>query len=145
MIEPVVKEVRVPASPEVAFRRFTEGVGGWWPKATHSVSKEKCRAVFWPGPAGSDLYEVDEDGNRHVWGTFSVWEPPSRLALTWHPGRGSETAQTIEITFEPRGEETLVTLRHGGFEALGDTAQAARDDYDQGWSKVLAMYRSALP
>ena len=31
MMEPVIKEVTVQASRDVAFRRFTEEISTWWP------------------------------------------------------------------------------------------------------------------
>lgn len=144
MIEPVVKEISVPARPEEAFKQFTAGVASWWPRVTHSVSKGKCREVVWEGPAGSMLYEVDEDGERHIWGTFSEFDPPSKFVMSWHPGRNPETAQQIEVTFEARGDETLVTLRQWNFEGLGEDAASIRAQYDGGWLALLGMYRDAL-
>ncbi len=144
MIEPVVKEIRVPTTPQKAFRRFTEEIDSWWPRATHSVSLDKCRTISWEGPEGSDLYEIDEDGNRHVWGVFTAWDPPKRFAMSWHPGHEPEEAQRIEVTFEKRGKETLVTLRHSDFEGLGETAQKTRDMYESGWVGVLQTYEETL-
>lgn len=143
MIEPVVKMMRVPATPDEAFRRFTAGVNDWWPRRTHSVGKEKCRSVHWDGPAGAELYEVDDEGRRSVWGTFTSWDPPHRIGFTWHPGRTPETAQEIDITFEAHGSETLVVLTHRLFERLGEMGQATREEYDGGWEKVLARYAEA--
>jgi len=144
MIEAVVKEIRVPAAPEVAFERFTKEVGSWWPRSTHSVSGDMCREVSWAGPVGASLYEVDEEGTEHVWGTFTAWDPPNRMAMTWHPGRDAETAQHIEITFEAQRGGTLVRLMHGNFEALGEKAEEIRGRYDGGWIHVLEMYAEAL-
>ena len=36
-LEPVRKKVVVPASPEVAFRRFTAEIGSWWPLGSYSI------------------------------------------------------------------------------------------------------------
>ena len=142
-IEPVVKEVDVPAPPEVAFARFTAEIDSWWPKATHSVGQERCRSVSWEGPVGADLFEMTEDGARHVWGTFKTWDPPRGFSMSWHPGRDPSTAQHVEVTFEPRGESTRVTLTHGGFDSLGENGQETRDRYDGGWMGVLAILQSS--
>jgi uncharacterized protein YndB with AHSA1/START domain len=144
VIDAVVKEIRVAATPEKALERFTSEINKWWPRATHSVSQDRCRTVSFNGPLGAALQEVDEDGNRHVWGRFTAWKPPTRVAMTWHPGGDPDTAQQIELTFEADGDETLVTLEHGNFEALGDTALQVRARYEIGWSAVLEKYRESL-
>ena len=143
-MEPVVKQVVVPATLEKAFDRFTSEVDRWWPKETHSVSKDRCRTVIWKGPEGTELHEIDDSGTRHVWGTFTAWEPPTRFAMTWHPGRAPSTAQRIEVTFESADGGTLVTLRHAGFEALGEDAAEIRAEYDAGWVGVLGRLSASL-
>lgn len=139
MIEPVVKTVRVPVGARTAFERFTKEIGRWWPRATHSVGQEDCESVHWDGPEGAELYEVMENGERSVWGTFTEWDPPNAFAMTWHPGRGPEAAQEVRVTFTEENGETVVTLRHSGFEALGDSAPDTRDRYDGGWQSVLQL------
>ena len=39
----VTRSVTVSASPERAFRAFTEEIGGWWPLQTHSLFGESSR------------------------------------------------------------------------------------------------------
>lgn len=139
MIEPVVKDLVVSATPEAAFRRFTAEIDTWWPKSTHSVSQERCASVHWDGPKGADIYELEEDGTRHVWGTVRVWDPGSRLVTSWHPGRGAEEAQEVELLFESVQGGTRVTLEHRGWDVLGEKAEATRSNYDGGWQGVLAL------
>ena len=74
----------------------------------------------------------------YVWGTVLTWEPPSRVAFSWHPGGNAETAQTVEVTFTRRGTSTEVTLAHGGWERLGEEAALARDGYNNGWESVFS-------
>lgn len=144
MIEPVRKEIRVPAEPEAAFRRFTDGIGTWWPRQTHSVSGERCRAVrFESGPAGRRLVEEDEDGGSHPWGTVSVWEPGRRLVFSWHPGRDASMATEVEVTFAKGDGGTVVALEHRGWDVLGEGARATREEYERGWEPVLAGYGAA--
>ena len=73
----------------------------------------------------------------------SPWEPPSRVGYTWHPGRGEETAQEVEVTFTPEGDGTRVDIRHWGWEKLGDRLDETIASYNEGWDMVLAVYARA--
>lgn len=131
------KTVTVAAPPERAFHLFTEGISTWWPLATHSVAAERAdAAVFEPHEDGR-IYERTRDGDEHEWGRVTAWEPPVRVAYTWHPGRGPDTAQDVEVRFTPAGEGTHVELVHTGWERLGDRAEDVFGSYDGGWDFVL--------
>jgi uncharacterized protein YndB with AHSA1/START domain len=137
-LAPLRKSVRVKGSVEAAFRLFTEGLGRWWPLASHSVCQDDAVACFMEGGVGGRLFERDRAGREHVWGTITAWEPPRRLVFTWHPGRGAESAQDVELRFaDAGGGMTLVELIHTGWERLGETAAETRERYDQGWAFVL--------
>jgi uncharacterized protein YndB with AHSA1/START domain len=137
-IEPIRKSVTIRRTPAEAFELFTGTVNQWWPLRTHSVSKERAvRVIFEPGPRGR-VYEVRDDGQEIVWGAILKWEPPNFFSMTWHPGRGEETAQLLELRFVANGDNTTsVELEHTGWEKLADGAGKARTDYDGGWNGVL--------
>ncbi|HET9332465.1 MAG TPA: SRPBCC family protein [Gemmatimonadota bacterium] len=139
-IAPVRKSVTVPIWPEAAFRRFTEGIAGWWPLATHSVSESAEASCAIEGRVAGRILETAPDGAEHVWGTVTAWEPPGRLAFTWHPGRPEDTRQEVEVTFRAAGEGTRVELVHTGWERLGERASETRARYDAGWDLVLGRY-----
>jgi hypothetical protein len=147
MIDPVVKEIVVPATPEGAFRRFTEELRSWWPMPTHSVSQEDCRDVRFEGTSqdradGESMHLVEEDsgGEIHVWGTVRAWDPPRGFTMSWHPGRGREEAQELDISFHPEGDGTRVRLVHRGWEVLGERGREVRGRYDEGWMHVLEIF-----
>ena len=142
---PLVKEVTVEAPPEVAFRRFTAEIGTWWPTATHSVSEGTCRDVRFDDSVGGRLLEEADDGTIHVWGTVVTWEPPMRVAFTWHPGRDPGSAQRVDVSFQAQGGHTRVRLTHTGWEQLGEGGHKMRDGYDKGWEEVLGLYRESVP
>ena len=135
------KTVRVKASVEAAFRLFTAGINGWWPLATHSVCEEEDASCAVEGRVGGRFFERARDGKEHVWGTVTAWEPPVRVAFTWHPGRAAAGAQSVEVRFSDAGSGvTLVELTHTGWEKLGAQAVSVRERYETGWDFVLGEY-----
>lgn len=139
----VEKSVTVSVPVERAFEVFTAEIGTWWPLRTHAVDTERSETVVMEGRVGGRLFERTPTGEEHVWGTLVGWEPPNRIVYSWHPGRGEETAQEVEITFGPEGEGTRVDIRHYGWEKLGDRLEETIASYNEGWDKVIAVYARA--
>lgn len=139
-VRPLRKSVTVRWSPEAAFRRFTDEIATWWPRRTHSVGGEAAENVIFEPRVGGRIYEVMRGGRTAVWGTVLEFEPPRRVAFSWHPGREPETAQTVEVTFAAAGDGTLVELVHTGWEKLGEEALEMRERYDGGWTFVLDRF-----
>ena len=135
-IQPVRRAVTVERPLEDAFRVFTEGLGTWWPVATHSIAKDAVETVVMESRAGGRLYERTADGAENVWGRMLVWEPPRRVAFEWHI---TGTPTEVEVRFTPEGDRTRVDLEHRGFERLEDGA-ARRESYNNGWVTVLERY-----
>jgi uncharacterized protein YndB with AHSA1/START domain len=138
-IEAIQKSVVVPLPPEKAFELFTARMGAWWPLGGRHSLFEEARTAEVEGRVGGRVYEISTDGEEGVWGTVTAWEPPHRLVYTWHPGRGEETAQEVEVLFIPDGEGTRVNLEHRGWER----APGKRGSYDEGWDFVLGRYVEA--
>jgi uncharacterized protein YndB with AHSA1/START domain len=142
-IEPVMKTVTVACTPEEAFRFFTADFGMWWPAATHSVVayasqfKDKPTTVVLEPRVSGRIFERTRAGEEHSWGSVLVWQPPTRVAFSFHPGRDDKEAQTVEVTFSPAPEGTSVVLTHSGWEKLSADARQARDSYNQGWEGVF--------
>jgi uncharacterized protein YndB with AHSA1/START domain len=137
-LAPLEVQVTVARTPEAAFRLFTEETHTWWPLASHSVGQEEAEACIFEGREGGRIFERCRDGRTHTWGTVLAWEPPHRVAFTWHPGRGEETAQRVEVRFVPVGDEgTRVELTHRDWEVLGEKAEETRRGYEKGWAFVL--------
>jgi Activator of Hsp90 ATPase homolog 1-like protein len=138
-IQPVRRAVTVERPLEDAFRVFTEGLGAWWPVATHSIAKDAVEGVVMEGRAGGRLYERTTGGAENDWGRMLVWEPPRRVAFEWHiTGVPTE----VEVRFTPEGDRTRVDLEHRGFERLED-GEARRESYNNGWVTVLGRYAEA--
>ena len=144
--EPVVRaSVRVPATPDRAFRRFTDEIATWWPLSDHSVSGTRAETLVLEGRIGGRLYERAEDGEEHHWGDVTVWDPPHRVAFTWHPGEAASDTLGVEVRFTAVEEGTEVVLEHSGWERLGEGWEEKRDHYAGGWLNVLDHLMRSLP
>ena len=139
-VPPVRREIVVPAPPAIAFDVFTHAVDTWWPVASHSVHGAAAHVAFRDG----EIVESAPGEDECSWGTVLTWEPPARLAFTWHPGRGPDRASRVEVTFEAVQAGTAVRLVHSGWESFADPI-AARERYDQGWPVVLGAYSASFP
>ena len=136
-LAPLVFTLVVPCPPERAFDYFTRDIGRWWPLAGHSVGQaESVGVAFEPG-VGGRLLETLRDGSTRLWGHVTTWVPGRKVSFSWHPGRASSSAQSVEVSFEAHPQGTRVTLTHGGWEWLGAEAQAKRRQYETGWPKVF--------
>jgi uncharacterized protein YndB with AHSA1/START domain len=141
----IERSITVNAPVEDAFSIYTEGIATWWPLDTHSVAKEKADTVVFEPRSGGRIFERDTDGVEHVWGQVIEWDPPHRFVHTWHPGRGDDTAQHVEMRFVPEGTGTRIDLEHRGWERLGEDAAKVYTSYDVGWDYVLGeRYLAAI-
>jgi uncharacterized protein YndB with AHSA1/START domain len=141
-LAPLTKTVLVPGPVERAFELFTGRLGSWWPLATHSVGVSEATGVEMGCRDGGQIVETVADGSTYVWGTVTVWEPPTRVAFTWHPGQDPDQATLVEVGFADEGSGVRVTLVHSGWAGRADGAQARRG-YDTGWDVVLSHLPSA--
>lgn len=138
-IAPLVKTTTVPQDPPNAYRLFTEHMGEWWPLITHSVGQSDAIGVVIGSAVGEQIIETMRSGETTSWGTITAWEPPDRLAFTWHAGTPVQEATFVEVTFVADGDRTQVTLTHTGWDNRPD-GLAARAGYDPGWDLVLGGY-----
>jgi uncharacterized protein YndB with AHSA1/START domain len=134
--EAITKEIHVDATPETAFKVFTERIGEWWPLQRYAVFEGDTTVAF----EGDRIVERLGDQTT-VWGEVLDFEVAGRLRFTWHPGRPDDEEPTeVEVTFAADGDGTLVTLVHGGWDRVSEERRAGRVDYDNGWPHVLERY-----
>jgi uncharacterized protein YndB with AHSA1/START domain len=139
-IPPVVESIEVDREPKVAFEVFTAAFGRWWPHLGHSVGEERVAEVVMEARVGGRILERWADGSEHLWGTISVFEPPSRVVFSWDPsGRRAETEVEVSFSETPDGR-TLVELTHRNWEVLGVEAPELRESYRSGWPRVLGAF-----
>lgn len=68
---------------------------------------------------------------------MTIWEPPQRFAMTWHPGSDPANATDLEIRFIQVTDGTRVELEHRNWTKLGARAEETRSGYDSGWVDVF--------
>ncbi|HEY6500019.1 MAG TPA: hypothetical protein VIZ20_11375 [Streptosporangiaceae bacterium] len=136
----VSTDIDVEASPEHAFRVFTEGIGTWWDEGHHILQAPLAEMVFEPY-AGGHIIDRGTDGSECRWARVLVYEPPARVCFSWDinlqwqietdPDRASE----VEITFTEVGPgRTRVVLTHRHLDRHGDGWEGMRAAVGSGWS-----------
>jgi uncharacterized protein YndB with AHSA1/START domain len=143
----IERTTTVPWPPDHAFERFTADFGSWWPVSTHSVGGRRVRRVVFECRADGRIFEEFTDGRRFRWGRVTAWEPPHRVAFTWHPSKDESLAQEVEVRFESVVKGSRVVLTSSGWEKLGPGATRARRGYSIGWGSILDTFagrRSAV-
>jgi uncharacterized protein YndB with AHSA1/START domain len=139
-----IAEVTVDASPDDAFRIFTDEIGLWWRRGTPywNDADRGLSVRIEPGVGGRfiEVYDLDTGTGFDV-GQITAWEPGKRLALSWTQIGWPDGATTdLEVTFTPAPDGTLVTLRQTGFERVGAGAEEFLDGYSRGWKEVLSWF-----
>jgi hypothetical protein len=139
-LEPIVATAGVHRPRAEAFDLFTARIGDWWPLAGHSVGDDASEVVLEP-KVGGRVFERAAGGVEREWGRVVAFEPPSRLAVEWFPGRDASEATEWECVFEEVNDVTTrVRLTHRGWERLADGA-AARNELEAGWwPRVMAAF-----
>ncbi len=75
MTDPIKKTVTVPLPPDRAFDLFTEGIAGWWPLDSHSLSAQDggtAKHVEIPPDIGAQVLETRPDGTKAPWGVSRI-------------------------------------------------------------------------
>ena len=121
---PLTIELELGCPAEHAFTVWTTRISAWWP-GDHTVSGDPEEVVL-QGHVGGRIFERTAEGVEHDWGRVTAWEPPTRLAYTWHIGSAPDAATEVEIRFRPHGDEaSRIEITHRGWERLGPPRPAA--------------------
>lgn len=143
----VRKSMIVQASPAVAWRVFTQKMSSWWPLDHYKIGKAKAVEAIVEPHVGGRWYERGDDGSTCDWGRVLVWEPPTRLVLTWDINADwqfdAKLNTEIEIRFIAQAaERTLVELEHRHLDRFGDRRDQMRRVFDQegDWGKLLGRF-----
>jgi uncharacterized protein YndB with AHSA1/START domain len=141
-MNPLVLSFSVACPPERAFTLWTAETSRWWPHG-HSVSADPGLMVTFEPRTGGRIFERTPAGEEHDWGEVLAWEPPTRLSYLWHLRFDRADATEVEITFEPDGAGTAVTIVHRGWERLGALGPERRERNARGWGGLLPHFERA--
>jgi uncharacterized protein YndB with AHSA1/START domain len=123
--EPLRHLVRIAAPPDVVFPYFTD--------PERMTSWMGIAAMLDPRPGGQ--FRVQPNSRDIVLGEYLEVDPPQRVVFTW--GFDTRGASRVEVTLEPDGEGTLLTLDHHGL------AGESRSAHEAGWSHYLGRLTQA--
>ncbi|MFO1012454.1 MAG: SRPBCC family protein [Caulobacteraceae bacterium] len=154
MTSKVIVALRVKANPERAFEVFTRDIGVWWRHNSlfRFTPRSPGTLAFEPGEGGR-LTEILPNGKVFEIGRIRAWEPPRRLVVGWRQATFAPDQDTeVEITFEPVGEETRVSVTHIGWDSVPQTHVAKHSFPDalflrrhgEWWQSLLASYKITI-
>ncbi len=144
MIEPLVVEFEVDATPAHAFDVWTARPTLWWPRS-HTVTRDPEATIVFEPFGGGRVFERGSDGREHHWGEIVDWQPPTRLAFLWHLFFARSEATEVVVSFSARDNGTQVRIEQTGFERLGEPAGTERRTRTKkAWSVIAEIYREAL-
>lgn len=120
MASRVLVSLRVAAQPDRAFEVFTTEIGVWWQhNPLFRTSAHGPGKIAMETAPGGRLTETAPDGHVFEIGRITVWEPGNKLAFSWrHDNFPPDQATHVEVTFEPVGDETRITVEHVGWDSI---------------------------
>jgi uncharacterized protein YndB with AHSA1/START domain len=130
----VIVSRTIPASAEKVFDMWMnpKGPGGPW----FGVE----RLIFNPVVDGLFYSLVNHQGSMHPhYGRFIRIERPYHLEHTWMSKGTKGEESVVNITLEPRGDDTEMTIRHSG---LPDDPVGRQ--HKDGWDWILSMLAQGL-
>jgi uncharacterized protein YndB with AHSA1/START domain len=124
MSSKVLVALRVKATPERAFAAFVDEIGAWWrPNPLFAFTPRSPGVLSFERPdaegRGGRLIETLPGGKVFEIGRVRAWEPPHRLVVGWRQATFTPEQDTeVQVTFEPVGEETRISVEHTGWETV---------------------------
>ena len=93
------------------------------------------RAILNPVVDGLFYHVVKHEGRSWPhYGRFVTIDRPRRVEYTWVSEATKGVESIVAVSFEPRGEQTEVTLRHSG---VPDDDMGRK--HEEGWTWMLSM------
>lgn len=143
--------VYVPATADVAFAVFTDGLADWWVKEyTWSGPEALVEIGIEPGEGGM-AYEIGPHGFRSDWGRVLTWQPARQLVFSWQigpdrlPVPDPAHASEVEVRFASDEDgQTLVEVEHRGFDRHGQDAEGYREALTDGWRELMSRYAGVV-
>ena len=148
----VEASIVVEAPIERAFSVFTTDIGSWWPPEHHILQAELAEMVF-EAREGGHVYDRGVDGSECHWARVLVYEPPTRVVLSWDVSPRWQIEQDhartseVEVRFVPEGPaRTRVEVEHRHLERHAEGWEQLRDAVasPDGWPLTLRRFAERL-
>ena len=99
----------IPASPDEVFDAWLDPKcpGTPWSQADKVLLDLKVDGLFF----FRSVKQADGGGNPH-YGRFTILDRPTKVQYTWMSPRTAGLESVVTVTFDGKGEDTLLTLRH---------------------------------
>jgi uncharacterized protein YndB with AHSA1/START domain len=124
----------IAASPEAIFDRWLD------PKLPGGMGSGAERVIQNPVVDGLFYIAINHEGR--IWahyGRYLVIDRPRKIQYTWMSEATKGADSIVTLTFEPRGEQTEVTLHHAG---VPDDEMGRR--HQEGWQWILGRLADAI-
>jgi hypothetical protein len=137
--------VFVRVAQDDAFEVFTREIDQWWRhgRKFRIAGRHRGQLFFECGPGGRlfETFELSAGSRTIEVGKVTRWEPPHHFELEWRGVNFKPHEKTfVEVTFEPSGEGTLVTLRHRGWSALPEDHPARHGLVGPAFSRMIGLW-----
>ena len=126
---------------------IANGARAVWQALTTTEGLEKCQAeeARVDGRVGGRvvLTGTDMDAEHDLVGIIHTWRPTSKLEISWDSIGAAETkGSSVLFQIARDGEETKVSIVHGGGEALDD--EERREKLNKAWQVALETLQALL-
>ena len=147
MTSKVFISLRVAADPVRADEVFSSDIALWWqPDPLFQVTPGgDGYLAFEPGPSGR-LITRCTNGETFEIGRITAWEPGKRLVFGWrHANFAPHQSTEVEVSFEPVGDETRVSIEHRAWDTIPQQ-HAARHGFPEPFTlqRVGDWWRASL-
>lgn len=143
----VRKRLMVKAPPQPSWEVFTQQMRSGWPLANDKIGKVNAADAVIEPRVGGRWYERGTDGSTCDWGRALVWEPYSRLVLSWDITADwqydPELQTEIEVRYIAEGASvTRVEFEHRRLDRYGERRDEMRTVFDKtgDWGRLLALF-----
>src|SRR5438309_1485676 len=142
----------VNAPLERAFQVFTQEFGSFKPPEHNLLGVEIAETVFEPR-VGGHMYDRGVDGSECRWARVLVYEPPTRVVLSWdispywqiEPDHAKTSEWEVRFVAETP-DRTRVDVDHRNLDRHGDGWEGVHEGVggDQGWPLYLQRYAALI-
>ena len=137
MSRSIVNTIEVRCSVRHAFDVFTSKVDLWWPVGHRAFDES---VLLFEAEVGGRFLERSANGEEVERGKVLSWEPPHRIAYSWHPGAIDQPTE-VEVIFEGADDRTVVTVTHAEAQSdMGDRWAVRAKKFQSAWDHLLVEY-----